>query len=219
MTRLVLECGVSDQRGQCQWTKDGFGLGVKPALPGFPRYAMAEAAAGNCDLAIDPVLPADEAVYQCQVGASTSSEAIVSRHARLTVTSEPGVPYIKQAAERDVLEVLEGSHLVQDCLSPGGRPTAEIHWFSDGVMVDTPVSVTENVVREQGGHTFRTHSSFTFVPDRNMKIKCSSSSDQFPDTKYSRELQIKLRYEPKVNLEYPRTILRRETSPLIHVTL
>ena len=77
MTRLVLECGVSDQRGQCQWTKDGFGLGVKPALPGFPRYAMAEAAAGNCDLAIDPVLPADEAVYQCQVGASATSSAIV----------------------------------------------------------------------------------------------------------------------------------------------
>ena len=83
MPRLVLECGVSDQRGQCQWTKDGFGLGVRAALPGFPRYAMAEAAAGNCDLAIDPVLPADEAVYQCQVGAGPGGvAAIVSRRAR-----------------------------------------------------------------------------------------------------------------------------------------
>lgn len=197
-----MKCEVYDQQGKCQWTKDGFGLGTRSDLPGFPRYTMAEdRGAGVCDLVIDPVQPADEAVYQCQVGASTSSEAIVSQHARLTVTSEPGVPYIKQAAERDVLEVLEGSHLVLDCVSPGGRPAAEIHWFSDGVMVDTPVSVTENVVREQGGHTFRTHSSFTFVPDRNMKIKCSSYSEQFPDTKYSRELQIRLRYEPKVNLE------------------
>ena len=83
ISRLVLECGVSDQRGQCQWTRDGFGLGVRAALPGFPRYAMAEAAAGNCDLAIDPVLPADEAVYQCQVGAGPGGvAAIVSRRAR-----------------------------------------------------------------------------------------------------------------------------------------
>ena len=36
--RLVLRCRVEDRRGQCQWTKDGFGLGVKTSLPGFPRY-------------------------------------------------------------------------------------------------------------------------------------------------------------------------------------
>jgi len=201
--RLVVKCEVSDLQGQCQWTKDGFGLGTRPGLPGFPRYTMVEdgGGAGVCDLVIDPVQPADEAVYQCQVGASTTSSALVSRTARITVTSEPGVPYITQAAERDVLEVLEGTHLVLDCVSPGGRPAAEVHWFSDGVKVDTPVSVTENVVREQGGHTFRTHSSFTFVPHKNMKIKCSSSSEQFPETKFSRELQIRLRYGPKVSLE------------------
>ena len=54
-----------------QWTRDGFGLGVKTSLPGFPRYTMSEAGdPGDCDLIIDPVLPADEAVYQCQAGLS-----------------------------------------------------------------------------------------------------------------------------------------------------
>ena len=28
---------------------------------------MSEAGGGDCDLLIDPVLPADEAAYQCQV--------------------------------------------------------------------------------------------------------------------------------------------------------
>merc|ERR1719468_657586 len=66
--RLVLPCRVEARRGECQWTRDGFGLGVKTSLPGFPRYTMSEAGdLGDCDLIIDPVLPADEAVYQCQV--------------------------------------------------------------------------------------------------------------------------------------------------------
>ena len=57
--------------GDCQWTRDGFGLGVKTSLPGFPRYRMSEAGdPRDCDLIIDPVLPADEAVFQCQAGVS-----------------------------------------------------------------------------------------------------------------------------------------------------
>ena len=81
--QVTLPCRVHNKIGIIQWTRDGFGLGVRAALPGFPRYAMAEAAAGNCDLAIDPVLPADEAVYQCQVGAGPGGvAAIVSRRAR-----------------------------------------------------------------------------------------------------------------------------------------
>ena len=37
---LQLPCTVGNKQGACQWTKDGFGLGIDPALPGFPRFYM-----------------------------------------------------------------------------------------------------------------------------------------------------------------------------------
>merc|ERR1712013_838035 len=60
-------------QGKCQWTKDGFGLGVDPDLPGYPRFTMSE-----CNLAIYPVLPEDEGDYHCQVLAAPAASAIVS---------------------------------------------------------------------------------------------------------------------------------------------
>ena len=71
--------------GDCQWTRDGFGLGVKTSLPGFPRYRMSEAGdPGDCDLIIDPVLPADEAVFQCQAGLSQVIIRLSNRDILLT---------------------------------------------------------------------------------------------------------------------------------------
>ena len=39
---LKLECVVANMQGECQWTKDGFGLGTDPTLPGFHRISMDE---------------------------------------------------------------------------------------------------------------------------------------------------------------------------------
>jgi len=195
---LRLECRVSDQRGQCQWTRDGFGLGINPSLPGFPRYTMSEVS-DECDLLISPVLPTDQAGYQCQVGAAAGHPPVVSRRAEVRVTAQPGSPYIVQASERDVLEVLEGSHLVLDCVSQGGRPPAQIHWYRDNSLLRS-ANIQENIMKEEDGSTFRTHSTITFIPKQNMKMKCSSSSDQFPQTKFSHELEIRLRYPPKLNI-------------------
>merc|ERR1712013_274399 len=39
---LQLECVVENRKGQCQWTKDGFGLGLDPDIPGFPRFSMSD---------------------------------------------------------------------------------------------------------------------------------------------------------------------------------
>ena len=77
---------------------------MKTSLPGFPRYRMSEAGdPGDCDLVIDPVLPADEAVFQCQV---MGPGPIVSGLARLRVRAEPGQPYISQATDSAVKEVM-----------------------------------------------------------------------------------------------------------------
>jgi len=201
---LLLRCRVSNIQGDCQWTKDGFGLGNNRELPGFPRYRMTDGGGGDCDLRISPVLPSDEATYQCQVGAGSGFSAIISRPAVVRVTSEPGTPYIRQAEDRDLLEVLEKQTVVLDCFSQGARPPAEIQWFFDGVL--QAGNIKETVTREPGSDTFRTHSSLSFMPSRNLNVKCSSRSDQFPDTRYSRELSIRLRFQPKVELSSPDSV-------------
>jgi len=179
-------------------------LGTVRDLPGFPRYRMEEDGGGKCDLVISPVLPSDQATYQCQVGAGPGFSSLSSRAAMLVVRSEPGTPYISQAADRDLLEVLEDQPLVLDCVSQGGRPPAEIQWYRDGqVMLG---NIKDTVSREDSGDTFRTHSSITFIPTTDSKIKCSSSSDQFPDTRFSRELSIRLRYPPKLDLKIPESV-------------
>ena len=40
---------------------------------------------------------------------------------RVRVTAEPGLPYIRQATDADVIEVVEGEPVVLDCVSPGAR--------------------------------------------------------------------------------------------------
>ena len=40
---------------------------------------------------------------------------------RVMVTAEPGLPYIRQATDADVVEVVEGEPVVLDCVSPGAR--------------------------------------------------------------------------------------------------
>merc|ERR1712198_581362 len=96
---VQLMCQVTNVQAPCQWTKDGFGLGQDVELPAYPRYSL-EHKDGACHLNIYPVLIKDEGEYQCQVADGDNS--LTSRSARLTVNSQPGVPFIKQAKESDV---------------------------------------------------------------------------------------------------------------------
>jgi len=196
---LRLPCKVGNKKGACQWTKDGFGMGINPSLPGFPRFSMGDGET-ECFLNIYPVLPADEGVYQCQVGAGAGFSAIASTPVVISVSAEPGLPYIIQAADYDVLEVLEGQHIVLDCESQGAKPPAEIQWY-DGDKPMGASNVKETVTKQRDNKTFKTHSTLTLMPKKNMDIKCSSSSERFPETKFSRVLKIKLRYMPKVSID------------------
>jgi len=196
---LKLPCAVGNKKGACQWTKDGFGMGINPTLPGFPRFSMGEGES-ECFLNIFPVLPADEGVYQCQVGAVSGASAIASAPVVISVSAEPGLPYILQAADYDVLEVLEGQHIVLDCESQGAKPPAEIKWY-DGDKPMGASNIKETVTKQRDNKTFKTHSTLTLMPKENMNIKCSSFSEQFPSTKYSRVLKIKLRFMPKVSID------------------
>ena len=54
---LVLRCRVKNIQGNCQWTKDGFGLGNSRDLPGFPRYRMTEGGGGTATSGSAPSCP------------------------------------------------------------------------------------------------------------------------------------------------------------------
>ena len=59
----ILKCVVENQEGIKQWTRNGFGLGHLPELPGFPRYSLTD----EGYLRINPVAEEDIGSYQCQV--------------------------------------------------------------------------------------------------------------------------------------------------------
>ena len=119
-----LECGVVNQVGDCQWTRDGFALGTEQSLPEFPRYRL-----DGCDLIIQPVVPLDEGQYQCQVGGARGVASVSSEVVSLTVNCEPGKPYIVQARQADNVLVEPGEEVELHCQSQGGKPPAEIEWW------------------------------------------------------------------------------------------
>ena len=119
-----LECGVMNKVGDCQWTRDGFALGTDQSLPEFPRYRL-----DGCDLIIQPVVPLDEAQYQCQVSGARGVASVASQVVSLTVNCEPGKPYIVQAREGDSVMVEPGEEVELHCQSQGGKPPAEIEWW------------------------------------------------------------------------------------------
>jgi hypothetical protein len=119
-----LSCAIGNIVGTCQWARDGFALGTDRNLAGYSRYLMPSHQDDICDLSIDPVLPLDEGVYQCQVsgghGVAPISSApglspISAVPVTLTVNSEPGKPYILNAMEMDMMEVKEREEVELQC--------------------------------------------------------------------------------------------------------
>ena len=103
--RLRLNCTVPNRQGSCQWTKNGFGLGTDPDLPGYTRYSL-DNSGDHCDLILEPVLAEDEAEYQCQIGPGHQVTGVSSHVVKVRVNHEPGVPHILQTKYADVLEVV-----------------------------------------------------------------------------------------------------------------
>ena len=62
-------------------------------------------------------------MFQCQVGAADGVAPIRSRSAQLTVYVPPEDPFIE---EGDILEVTEDMDTTLHCVSPGGKPAADV---------------------------------------------------------------------------------------------
>jgi len=195
-TRLT--CSIGNMAGTCQWSKDGFALGTDRNLPGYSRYMMGME--NNCDLSIDPVLPLDEGIYQCQASGGHGVAPIISKPVKLTVNSEPGQPYIIQGREIDVMKVKDGEEVELQCESQGGRPPSEIQWWDTDTGRRIISDVTEHVTRMEDMKTFKTVSTLKFKPSGEMRVKCSAHNDAFPVGKESHPMTIKVKGQPSVEM-------------------
>jgi len=203
---LRLKCEIANRKGACQWTKDGFGLGVDPDLPGFPRFNMED-----CNLDIYPVLPEDEGSYQCQVGAIPGVPAVTSDVAKVTVVAPPGVPYIRQAQEADIFEVMEGEEIVLDCETNGAKPPAEVIWKDERGKVIMS-NLIETVTKDKKTKTFKTVSTLRFKAKEKISLTCSAFNEAFTEPRESRKLEIQPKYKPKLRLEFPESAVKEGTT-------
>ncbi|TDH12004.1 hypothetical protein EPR50_G00066240 [Perca flavescens] len=127
----VLRCEVLRASGTVQWVKDGLLLGPQRSLPGFPRYSMiGNPTKGQYHLQIEKAQLEDDASYECQVGRSESSRAIISSTVWVNMLIPPSKPYF----EVDMATPwTAGKKYVVTCIAPDAKPMAEITLYKDGV--------------------------------------------------------------------------------------
>uniref|UniRef100_A0A8C1UYN2 NPHS1 adhesion molecule, nephrin n=1 Tax=Cyprinus carpio TaxID=7962 RepID=A0A8C1UYN2_CYPCA len=126
----LLKCEVLRASEAVQWVKDGLLLGPQRSLPGYPRYSMTgDQQKGQYHLQILSVSLEDDGPYECQVGRSVSSRAIMSRTAWLNVQIPPSQPYIQLESDEPWVE---GDEYTVTCITPDAKPPAEITMFRDG---------------------------------------------------------------------------------------
>ncbi|XP_064650487.1 kin of IRRE-like protein 1 isoform X3 [Lineus longissimus] len=141
----TMKCAVADMVGELQWTKDGFGLGVERDLPGYKRYSMIGSKQNEpgtlyesweAYLMIESARLEDDAMYQCQVGATENTAGIRSRNAVLSVLLPPDRPTINGGP---LLTVTAGKTMNITCTSENGKPAPNITWYSQGKKITEKV--------------------------------------------------------------------------------
>lgn len=144
-TNLTLDCTIpSSHTHLVQWTKNGFGLGLKSDLIhvhhfddrepiplfGFPRYVMQP----NNSLVIHHVSYKDEGDYQCQTGQPLEMSEPVHVQVRYTP--------LKPILSHDVL--LIDDQLAHFNCSSRGFPLPKITWWLNDYLLEEDYSVIKS---------------------------------------------------------------------------
>ncbi|ESP03648.1 hypothetical protein LOTGIDRAFT_171177 [Lottia gigantea] len=201
---IILKCTVSDRRGDVQWTKDKFALGIDRNLQWYPRYSMigrdtqigSGRKLGEYNLQIVDVELSDDAIYQCQVGATENVSGIRSKTAKLNILLPPDAPMIDGGP---MLELVKGRPTNVSCRALNGKPASDVSWYindervretytrkitkEDGKRVDTIGIVTLNVTKSDAGK----------------KIKCYVQNEAMTDP-YFVSATIDVQFVPEVQM-------------------
>ena len=193
---VTLECGVSNKVGVLQWTKDDFGLGTSRALPGYSRISMVGGNNETWNLQILNVSLEDDGKYQCQVGATETSQPIRSEYARLTVLSAPEPPVLTVGS---VMKAEEGGIAVVQCISRGGHPASVIRWRLDGQLVTA--GIEEAVSQVKDSKRMLTVSTLQFPVTLGLagsELVCEAENKAGPAETVRTEIDVE--FKPKVSL-------------------
>ncbi|XP_077193153.1 LOW QUALITY PROTEIN: nephrin [Paroedura picta] len=128
----LLRCSVENGSSIVQWAKDGLLLGPNPKIPGFPRYSMVgDPSKGEHNLQIARSQLEDDALYECQVGPSERSSAVISQSVLLSVLVPPRTALLTEYQANSTVTWVAGMDYTVNCQVKDARPAAEIA-FSKG---------------------------------------------------------------------------------------
>ncbi|XP_062278455.1 nephrin [Scomber scombrus] len=170
----VLRCEVLRASGTVQWVKDGLLLGPQRSLPGFPRYSMiGNPKRGQHHLQIENAQLEDDTFYECQVGRSESSRAIISSPAWVNVQIPPSKPYF----EVDMaVPWVAGKKYTVTCIAPDAKTEAEVTLYKDGVELTGSESFTMSGSKDK---LLNTHAEVTVTAlnsDNGKQLTCHAKN-------------------------------------------
>uniref|UniRef100_G3S0N8 Kin of IRRE-like protein 2 n=1 Tax=Gorilla gorilla gorilla TaxID=9595 RepID=G3S0N8_GORGO len=200
-----LPCALGAYWGLVQWTKSGLALGGQRDLPGWSRYWISgNAANGQHDLHIRPVELEDEASYECQA----TQAGLRSRPAQLHVLVPPEAPQVLGGPS---VSLVAGVPANLTCRSRGhARPTPELLWFRDGVLLDG-TTFHQTLLKE--GTPGSVESTLTLTPfshDDGATFVCRARSQALPAGRDT-AITLSLQYPPEVTLSAsPHTVQEGE---------
>ena len=194
---VTLECSVTDKAGVLQWTKDDFGLGTERSLPGYTRFSMAGTSNTSWNLQITNITVADEAKYQCQVGATDTVAPIRSKYAVIRVLAAAQPPVL---TVRPVMTTREGKIAMIQCISKGGKPASLIKWSLNGQQVTS--GIEEKVTEMEETKKMMTVSTLKFPATINLsgsELACEATSEAEPSAQ-SIKTRVEVQYKPKTRI-------------------
>lgn len=195
----LLRCSVENLVGEVQWLRDGFGLGVGTEFEGFPRYkVLRNEHLGDYTLMINNVQLADDAFFQCQVGATAATRGLRSRTAKVTVRLPPDSLVIGNGSSSVETMVDRATHLT--CSASNAKPAPNITWYSNAVLVTGDVTTT--VVTLADGKRQDVTSSLTITPtkrDEGRSYECHALNDAML-TQMKTSVTIEVLYPPEISI-------------------
>ena len=137
--------------------------------------------------------------YQCEGKHPALGPEGLSESLRLEVLSPPARPVIRVVGRTQGEVLRAGQEVTLRCVSHGGNPLAQLHWFRDGEKIDTTYQT------EEGRRAINDY-TFTVVEDDNSAVfKCEASSPGLAQP-LTEQLKLTVEFAPsKVAITGPET--------------
>eukprot|EP00920_Eleutheroschizon_duboscqi_P001395 GHVT01003186.1.p1 GENE.GHVT01003186.1~~GHVT01003186.1.p1 ORF type:complete len:434 (+),score=40.54 GHVT01003186.1:71-1372(+) len=198
-TDVFLKCTIENLIGNPVWTKDGVALGKGRELPGHPLYNIVGAEnLGEWELMLSNVRLEDEAEYQCQVAATSTTPWMGSRKAKVTILLPCDAPAVVGG---DPVEVVADKEFNLTCEAKNGKPAPKLTWYhvgGDEITTDIGYSVTNQSDSKRQDAT----SALKIKPkksDEGAQYECRAINEAMTVPKVTR-FKITVLYPPEVSM-------------------